>query len=104
MLGPRARKDFKTRVSPRDKSNQSGGPFIAPEPWRELSGMRDHNQNRSVSVHDGLSSWSPPSEPQSHIEHQDALDATLFRRASDPYELVLELDSGELRLRDSKNN
>ncbi len=43
--------------------------------------------------------WEGPSEPQSHTEHQAALDATLFRAASDPQELVLELDSGELRLR-----
>ncbi len=40
-----------------------------------------------------------PSEPQIHIEHQAALDATVFQKASDPYELVLELDSGELRIR-----
>ncbi len=43
--------------------------------------------------------WSGPSEPESHTEHQAALAATLFRSASDPFELVLELDSGELRLR-----
>ena len=42
---------------------------------------------------------SGPTEPESHTEHQAALDATLFRCASDPYELVLELDAGELRLR-----
>ena len=40
-----------------------------------------------------------PSEGQSHTEHQAALDATLFRTAADPYELVLELHGGELRLR-----
>ena len=49
---------------------------------------------------EGMTAWSGPSEPQSHVEHQAALDATLFRQASDPYELVLELESGELRLRD----
>ncbi len=44
--------------------------------------------------------WSAgPSEPQSAIEHQAALDATVFRTDRDPYELVLELDAGELRLR-----
>ena len=43
--------------------------------------------------------WSGPSEPQSHTEHLAALDATLFRKACDPYELVLELDAGELRVR-----
>jgi len=49
-------------------------------------------------VEDGASFWAGPSEPQSHTEHQAALDATLFRSTSDPYELVLELESGELRL------
>ena len=39
-----------------------------------------------------------PTEPQSAIEHQAALDATLFRTARDPYEVVLELDAGQLRL------
>ena len=39
-----------------------------------------------------------PSEPQSAIEHQAALDATVFR-TPDPFELVLELDAGQLRLR-----
>lgn len=44
--------------------------------------------------------WSEgPSEPQSATEHQAALDATVFRTAQDPYELVLELDAGQLRLR-----
>lgn len=38
-----------------------------------------------------------PSEPQSAIEHQAALDATLFRSARDPYEVVLELEAGQLR-------
>jgi len=49
---------------------------------------------------EGMTGWSAPSEPDSHIEHQSALDATLFRQGSDPYELVLELESGELRVRD----
>lgn len=52
-------------------------------------------------IAEGQSVWSGPSEPQSHTEHQAALDATLFRSASDPYELVLELDSGKLRVRES---
>ena len=43
--------------------------------------------------------WSGPSESESHVEHQAALDATVFQTGSDPYELVLELDSGRLRLR-----
>lgn len=49
---------------------------------------------------DGQPFWGGPTEPQSHTEHQAALDATLFRAVSDPYELVLELESGELRLRE----
>lgn len=40
-----------------------------------------------------------PSESASAIEHQAALDATVFRSAKPARELVLELDSGELRLR-----
>ena len=69
-----------------------------------MPGMLDHDSKSYVSVNDGLANWTPPSEPQSHTEHQDALDATLFRLASDPYELVLELDSGELRLRGSQED
>ena len=50
--------------------------------------------------HDETNAWCEgPSEPQSAIEHQAALDATVFRTARDPYELVLELDAGQLRLR-----
>ncbi|MBJ18368.1 MAG: hypothetical protein GY910_17110 [bacterium] len=48
---------------------------------------------------DGQTLCGGPSEPQIHTEHRAALDATLFRSASDLHELVLELDSGELRLR-----
>lgn len=40
-----------------------------------------------------------PSESASAIEHQAALDATLFRAEARARELVLELDAGELRLR-----
>lgn len=44
--------------------------------------------------------FSPgPSESASAIEHQAALDATLFRREQEARELVLELEAGELRLR-----
>jgi hypothetical protein len=50
---------------------------------------------------EGQAVWSSPSEPEIHTEHQAALDATLFRSASDPYELVLELDAGQLRLRET---
>jgi hypothetical protein len=56
-------------------------------------------QDRKHGMDEGRTVWAGPSEPQSHTEHQAALDATLFRSASDPYELVLELESGELRLR-----
>ncbi len=41
------------------------------------------------------------SEPESHTEHQAALDATLFRACDASEELVLELDSGTLRVRPS---
>lgn len=41
------------------------------------------------------------SEPESYIEHQAALDATLFRPDWDSAELVLELEAGELRVRTS---
>jgi hypothetical protein len=44
-------------------------------------------------------SWVGPSEPESHIEHAAALEATIFRPNGDCFELVLELDAGELRLR-----
>ncbi|MFO0688521.1 MAG: hypothetical protein U0900_07425 [Myxococcota bacterium] len=40
-----------------------------------------------------------PSESASAIEHQAALDATVFRREKEASELVLELEAGELRLR-----
>ena len=60
------------------------------------------SQNKADGRNDpGQPVWSSPSEPQSHTEHQAALDATLFRSASDPYELVLELDSGQLRVREA---
>ena len=46
-----------------------------------------------------------PSEPESFVEHQAALEATLFRpNALDPEqnpELVLELEAGRLRVRRS---
>jgi len=51
-------------------------------------------------VEDLAGSGGPaPSERESHSEHQAALDATLFRSGRDGYELVLELEAGELRLR-----
>lgn len=42
--------------------------------------------------------WVGPSEPESHSEHRAALDATLFRGGAEIDELVIELDSGELRI------
>jgi hypothetical protein len=40
-----------------------------------------------------------PSEPESFVEHQAALDATIFRPDSAATELVLELEAGQLRFR-----
>lgn len=46
--------------------------------------------------------WAPgPSESASAVEHQAALDATLFRRETRARELILELEAGELRVRRS---
>jgi hypothetical protein len=46
--------------------------------------------------------WAPgPSESASAVEHQAALDATLFRREVKARELILELEAGELRIRRS---
>ena len=39
-----------------------------------------------------------PSEEESHREHRAALEATLFHDPASPDEVVLELDSGLLRL------
>lgn len=39
------------------------------------------------------------SESESHLEHQAALDATLFHAVGHVHELVFELDAGELRVR-----
>ena len=99
----RVRKDFKSRRARRDKSSQlwrRRTSAVAPGNYtarRASSRMSDHNSKSSLN--DGPLNWTSPSEPQSHIEHLDALDATLFRRANDPYELVLELEAGQLRLR-----
>jgi hypothetical protein len=44
--------------------------------------------------------WVGPSERDSHTEHQAALDATVFQKyTGDAFELVLELEAGELRVR-----
>ena len=42
---------------------------------------------------------SSPSESESHTEHAAALEATVFRASTGPYELVLELEAGELKVR-----
>ncbi len=46
-----------------------------------------------------LTSSVSQSEPESHTEHQAALDATLFHPSGDFQELVFELDAGKLRIR-----
>jgi hypothetical protein len=56
-------------------------------------------QNRMGRMGQGPPGWVGPSEPESHTEHQAALDATLFHASGDSSELVLELDGGELRVR-----
>ncbi len=55
-------------------------------------------QDGKLGIDEGQPRWSGPNEPQSYTEHQAALDATVFQVANDPYELVLELDSGQLRV------
>lgn len=58
------------------------------------AGRKDAHETAPVA------GWAPgPSESASAIEHQAALDATLFRREQPAGELVLELEAGELRLR-----
>jgi hypothetical protein len=58
---------------------------------------RDHGHESSPAL-----AFAPgPSESASAIEHQAALEATLFRRDRQACELVLELESGVLRLRRS---
>jgi hypothetical protein len=56
-------------------------------------------QNRMDWTTQSWPSWAGPSEPESHTEHQAALDATLFQPSSQTPELVFELDAGELRVR-----
>jgi hypothetical protein len=55
-------------------------------------------QNRMDRIDQSLPLWAGPSEPESHTEHQAALDATLFHPSGDYNELVFELDAGELRI------
>ncbi|MAG31488.1 MAG: hypothetical protein CL908_11440 [Deltaproteobacteria bacterium] len=59
-------------------------------------------KNRSLGTDGALPVWAGLSEPESHTEHQAALDATVFRCAGDAYELVLELEAGELRVRPTR--
>ena len=57
---------------------------------------------RQDRVVESRPSWVGPSERESHTEHQAALDATLFEsNTGDVFELVLELEAGELRVRRS---
>ncbi len=56
-------------------------------------------RNRMDRIEERPPSWVGLSEPESHTEHQAALEATLFRASRDFEELVFELDGGELRLR-----
>jgi hypothetical protein len=53
------------------------------------------SQQDWVMQNDPMWLWSEPlSEPESHTEHQAALDATLFRPAGAADEFVLELKAG----------
>lgn len=57
---------------------------------------RDHSQGFAQFA----SSWTTgPSEPESHTEHQAALDATVFRGSVESREIVFELEAGRLRVR-----
>ncbi len=56
-------------------------------------------QNRMDRIDSNSPHWVGPSEPESHTEHQAALDATLFHASGDFKELVFELEAGELRMR-----
>ena len=56
-------------------------------------------ENRFAQIDPSSSCWRGPSEPESHIEHQAALDATVFQPSRDIQEIVLELEAGELRVR-----
>ncbi|MBW1882760.1 MAG: hypothetical protein JRJ58_04485 [Deltaproteobacteria bacterium] len=57
---------------------------------------------RPDRVIDSGPSWVGPSERDSHTEHQAALAATVFQKTTgDAFELVLELEAGELRVRRS---
>ena len=64
--------------------------------------MRMARSNRNAGLEQTPPRFDGPSEPESHTEHRAALDATIFRAGADPYELVLELEAGELRVRDAQ--
>jgi hypothetical protein len=56
-------------------------------------------ENRSGLGH-AITGYEPGlSEPQSYLEHEAALEATLFDPRGDRDEIVFELDAGELRVR-----
>ena len=61
--------------------------------------MSQHN--RMGWIGQGPPAWVGQSEPESHSEHQAALDATLFHTSGDSDELVFELVGGELRSREA---
>jgi hypothetical protein len=63
-------------------------------PKREQTGTPLPAAAWGTSVH-----VSGPTEEQVHLEHRAALEATLFRASQACDEVVLELDSGLLRLR-----
>ena len=52
----------------------------------------------NVALWEGHAFGEGPTEPESANEHQAALEATVFHAARCPYEVVLELDTGQLRL------
>ena len=56
-------------------------------------------ENRRVLSYAVTGSEPSPSEPQSYLEHEAALEATLFGPRGAVDELVFELRAGELRVR-----
>lgn len=65
-------------------------------PKRERNGTPLQAAAWGASVH-----VCGPTEEQVHLEHRAALEATLFRASHACDEVVLELDSGLLRLLDA---
>jgi len=69
---------------------------------RTRTALEQHRNARSNASEPGpaWSTWRAPSEEEIHREHRAALEATLFRDSRSCDELVFELESGLLRLRD----